>query len=67
MLRDLETPAGSAVIASDGEIGRALRRQPGSLRMKPVRRPTSPVPTGWVESISWADQRVNLYHTREGL
>ena len=25
------------------------------------------VPTRWVKSISWANRRVNLHHTREGV
>jgi hypothetical protein len=74
-LRSAEDVAGYKVWAVDGEIGRLenfivdeASWHIGYLDVKMGDWPHSRsmlVPTRWVMSVSWADHRVNLNHTRE--
>lgn len=74
LLRSWEAVAGYQVCATDGDIGRLEHFivdegswHIGYLDVKTgdwLHRRSMLVPTRWVTSVSWADHRVNLGHTR---
>jgi hypothetical protein len=76
-LRSVGNLSGYAVWADDGEVGRlkGFILSDSGWRLSYLDVSTGDwllnrsvlIPTRWVESISWADRRVNLHHTRESL
>jgi sporulation protein YlmC with PRC-barrel domain len=76
-LRSVSHLKGYEVWGTDGDIGRlegfVLDEAPWHLAYLDVKAEewllgrSVLVPTRWVKSVSWADRRVNLHHTRRGV